>query len=174
MIAKVQHCIAMAGMMLCSISCYGQYTETSTRTLLQEQLKNTHTRQDWFVPMDKALRGLSPTQARWNDSTKNHSIAALVSHLVFWNEMNLRVFKGEEVPEFTEANEETFIAYENEDWDTLRLKLDSIQTEWEYLTKNATDTQLRQWRFEIVNMTSHTAYHTGQIVYIRKRNGWWN
>ena len=39
--------------------------------------------------------------------------------------------------------------------------------------ENATDEQISEWNVEIANMTAHTAYHTGQIMYIRKRNGWW-
>jgi hypothetical protein len=32
---------------------------------------------------------------------------------------------------------------------------------------------LNEWSSSIANMCSHNAYHTGQIVYIRKKNGWW-
>lgn len=56
-------------------------------------------------------------------------MAELVSHLVFWNEMNLKVCKGEKVPELREENKETFKAYKNKDWDSLRLRLDDIQTQ---------------------------------------------
>lgn len=101
-------------------------------------------------------------------------MAELVSHLVFWNEMNLKVCKGEKVPELREENKETFKAYKNKDWDSLRLRLDDIQTQWEYLTENATETHLSQWGIEITNMALHTASNLGQIVYIRKRNGLWN
>lgn len=144
------------------------------KSILVTQLKNTHTRQSWFVPTQQALDGLTAVQTQWKDTTENHSIAELVSHLVFWNQMNLKVFKGEEVPVFKKENKKTFTTYKNEDWDTLRLKLDSIQTAWEYLTENATEAQLDGWHLEIANMASHTAYHTGQIVYIRKQNGWWD
>ncbi len=50
------------------------------------------------------------------------------------------------------------------DWQSAVRKLDSIQTEWERLTENATDEQLADWNVEIENMTAHTAYHTGQII----------
>lgn len=88
--------------------------------------------------------------------------------------MNLKSFKGEKVPEFNEDNKETFKKNIGKDWENSVKKLDSIQTEWERLTEKATKEQIAEWNTEIANMASHTAYHPGQIVYIRKQNGWWN
>ena len=139
-----------------------------------EQLKNTHSEQNWFVPTKIAIQGLSAEQSNWKDSTENHSIAELVSHLSFWSGMNLRAFKGEDMSDFDVDNNTTFKKYTDQEWRELVIKLDSIQTEWERLTENATDEQLTEWNSEILNMTAHNAYHTGQIIYIRKRNGWWD
>ncbi len=125
------------------------------------------------MPTKKAIEGLTLEQSNLKDSTENHSIGELVSHLIFWNEMNLKEFKGEKVPEFKAGNKETFKKNNGTDWENAVKKLDSIQTEWEKLTENATGEQIIEWNTEIVNMTAHTAYHTGQIIYIRKHNGWW-
>ena len=146
----------------------------NVKTLLIQQLKSTHTNEEWFVPTKKAIEGLNLEQSNWRDSTENHSLGELTSHLIFWNEMNLKAFKGEKVSEFNDNNKETFKINNGQDWQYAIKKLDSIQTEWERLTENATEEQIMEWSAEIANMASHTAYHTGQIVYIRKRNGWWN
>ena len=87
--------------------------------------------------------------------------------------MNLKAFKGEDMSDFKVNNETTFKKYTDVEWKNLKLKLDSIQTEWERVTENATDEQLTEWSTEIVNMAAHNAYHTGQIIYIRKQHGWW-
>lgn len=167
--------VTFATLLMASVNGIAQTKpETTAKAVLLEQLRNTHTTQAWFVPAQKALDGLTAAQAQWKDSTENHSIAELVSHLVFWNEMNLKVFKGEDVQEFKEDNKVTFKAYGNMEWDSLRLQLDRVQTEWEYLMENATAVQLAEWGVEIANMASHTAYHLGQIVFIRKRKGWWD
>ncbi|MEH6681596.1 MAG: DinB family protein [Sediminicola sp.] len=155
------------------LSCKGNKELPEVKTLLVQQLKNTHTHQEWFAPTKKALEGLTPEQLMWKDSTENHSIGELVSHLIFWNEMNLKAFKGEKVPDYKEDNKETFIRYTSKDWELALKKLDHIQMEWERSTELATATQIADWNIEIANMAMHTAYHTGQIVYIRKRNGWW-
>ena len=33
---------------------------------------------------------------------------------------------------------------------------------------------IKEWSSSVANISTHNAYHTGQIVYIRKRNGWWS
>ena len=155
------------------LGCSEKNNKPNVKSLLVEQLKNTHTNKEWFVPTKKAIEGITLEQSNWKDSTENHSIGELVSHLIFWNEMNLKAFKGEKVAEFKGDNKETFKKNNGQDWENATRKLDSIQTEWEKLTENATDEQISEWNVEIANMTAHTAYHTGQIMYIRKRNGWW-
>ncbi len=147
---------------------------SNTKSLLVKQLKNTHANQEWFVPTKTAIEGLTLEQSNWKDSTGNHSIGELVSHLIFWSEMNLRTFKGEKVPEFKDDNKETFKNHNGLEWQNAVDKLDSIQTEWEQLTENAAEEQIEEWNMEIANMALHTAYHTGQIIYIRKTNGWWD
>ena len=155
------------------LGCSEKNNEANIKLLLVEQLKNTHSNQEWFVPTKKAIKGITIEQSNWKDTTANHSIGELVSHLIFWNEMNLKAFKGERVAEFEGDNKETFKKNEGQDWGNAMKKLDSIQTEWERLTENATDEQIMNWHSDIANMTAHTAYHTGQIIYIRKLNGWW-
>lgn len=143
------------------------------KSILVDLLKNAHSEQHWFVPTMTALDGLTANQSNWRDSTENHSIGELVSHLVFWNEINLRAFNGEDMTGLEVDNETTFKVHTEKEWQSLIRKLDSIQTEWEPLILNATDEQLTEWSKEIANIQAHNAYHIGQIVYIRKRNGWW-
>lgn len=148
--------------------------QPTVRSLLLEQLKNTHTDKDWFVPTHVAVQGLTAEQSNWKDSTDNHSIGELVSHLAFWNERVLIAFQGNTPPDFNDDNEITFRQFDAVQWEAAVRKLDSIQVKWEQVIETATDAQLREWSSSVANICSHNAYHTGQIVYIRKRNGWWN
>ncbi|MEA1786553.1 DinB family protein [Arenibacter sp. GZD96] len=167
--------VLLVGIGLAALSCSDKNDAqiTNVKSILVQQLKNTHTNQDWFVPTKIAIEGLTFDQANWKDSAENHSIGELVSHLVFWNEMNLKAFKGEKTTEVTIDNKETFAMNSTKEWISAVEKLDSIQNEWEQLTQKASNQKLLDWSTEIANMTAHTAYHTGQIMYIRKRNGWW-
>lgn len=165
--------IFIFGIGLLLMSCSSKPNSLQMKAFLAQQLKNTHTQEEWFAPTKVALNGVTFEQASWKDSTTNHSIGELTSHLLFWNETNLRAFKSENVSDLNIKNEETFEKYSEEEWEETLRKLDSIQTEWETLVENATEKQINDWGSEIANMCTHTAYHTGQIVYIRKQNGWW-
>lgn len=85
----------------------------------------------------------------------------------------LIAFLGETPPDFNDDNEITFRLFSAADWQKAVQKLDSIQTKWEQAVENAPEEQLRKWSSSIANICTHNAYHTGQIVYIRKRMGWW-
>lgn len=155
-------------------SCSEQKDNPSVKTLLLEQLRNSHTEKDWYVPLNIALQGLTPDQANWMDSTQNHSICQLVSHLIFWNKRILIAFQGNTPSDFNDNNDETFLKFCQNDWEASVSKLDSIQTAWEHAVENASDEQLKEWSSSIANISSHNAYHTGQIIYIRKKNNWWD
>ncbi len=55
----------------------------------------------------------------------------------------------------------------------MQSRLDSIQQQIEQLVSDAPAEDLEKWEETINNLSMHNAYHTGQMVYIRKRNGWW-
>ena len=167
--------LILLGLVLAVVGCTERANDTSkVKSLLLDQLKNTHSNQEWFVPTKTAVAGLTLDQYNWKDSTENHSIAELVSHIVFWNEMNLRAFQGEDLSNVEIENATTFKRFNAKDWESTLRKLDSVQTAWERTTERATLEQIEEWGSEIANMTAHNAYHTGQIIYIRKRKGWWN
>lgn len=151
-----------------------QSKETPTlKSILLEQLKTTHNEKDWFVPVNIAIDGLTSEQANWNDGSGNHSVAQLTSHLIFWNNQVLAKFKGENPEAFNGDNEETFKAYSEKEWDDAVKKIDAILTEWEKLVQEADENKLKDWYSTIAHIGTHNAYHTGQIVYIRKLQGSW-
>ena len=160
--------------LLCFFSCSEQNDKPTIKTLLLEQLRNSHTEKDWYVPLHIAIEELTSEQAHWKDSTQNHSICELVSHLIFWNERILIAFNGDNPPDFNDNNEETFSKYCQNNWDASVIKLDSVQIAWENAVENASDEQLNEWSSSVANISSHNAYHTGQIIFIRKKNNWWD
>lgn len=159
------------------VFCFRLYPQKGTmdfnKHVLVQQLKQAHSDQDWFVPLKTATRGLTQEQAQWKEHAETHSITELISHLTFWNERTLIAFKGETLPDFNDDNETTFTVFSTADWSTTLRKLDSLHTELELAITNASDEKVREWNSDILGLTSHTAYHTGQIVYIRKLNNWW-
>ena len=155
------------------LSCSQHRGTADIKNVLLKQLHNTHDQQEWFAPTKNALADLSAEQSHWKDTTTNHSIAELVAHITFWYEMNLKSFKGQEMSEFQANNDSTFTYHISTDWSQSIKKLDSLQTQWEIEIHQADVQKLTDWSDEILNMASHTAYHTGQIVFIRKQYNRW-
>ena len=157
-----------------SALCASAQTKTPTlRSTLLEQLKTTHNVQDWFVPVNQSLEGLTPEQAMWKDKD-NHSIGELATHLVFWNKQQLAKFKNEKAESFDGDNTKTFTNITKDGWPSIVKQLDGILTEMEKLIEKADDAKVASWANAISHISTHNAYHTGQILYIRKVQGSWN
>jgi len=149
--------------------------KATIKSVLLRQLKTTHTEKDWFVPANTAIEGLTSKQAMWKDGSGNHSAGQLTAHLIFWNERLLKKFKGEPETKFSGNNEETFNnSFDEKSWDETVKKLDAVLTDWEHEIKKADETKLTDWYDNIANMSTHNAYHTGQIIFLRKLQGSWN
>lgn len=95
-------------------------------------------------------------------------------HLIFWNERNPIVFQGGKAPDFTGNNGETFTRFNPANWEKPVARLDSVESSLEDVFAKATDEQAEKWAETAANIASHNAYHTGQIIYIRKHKGWWD
>jgi hypothetical protein len=148
--------------------------QESTKSVLLRQLKTTHTQKDWFVPANIAVEGLTAKQARWTDGSGNHSVGQLANHLVFWNKRLLRSFRNEPNEKFSGNNDETFNSFDEKSWDETVKNLDDVLSAWEKEIKNADEAKLNDWYENIANMNTHNAYHTGQIIFLRKLQGSWN
>jgi len=144
------------------------------KAVLLRQLKTTHTLRDWFVPANIAVEGLTAKQAMWTDGSGNHSAGQLANHIIFWNERLLKSFRNEPVEKFNGNNDETFNSFDEKSWDATVKKLDEVLSAWETEIKNADDAKLNDWYENIANMNTHNAYHTGQIIFLRKLQGSWN
>src|SRR5580700_11845231 len=138
------------------------------KSVLLQQLKDTHTNSNWFVCADVALAGVTPEQANWTDGKGNHSVGQLAYHIWFWNDRNLRRLKGEDAGKFSGNNDETFDKFDAKSWSETVQKLDAALTELERMVENADETKLKAIAPTIANINTHNAYHIGEIVMVRK------
>ena len=143
------------------------------KSVLTQQLKSTHDKENWFVPIAVALDGVTAEQAVWTDGSGNHSIGQLANHLLFWNERQLIKFKGEQPKPFDGNNEETFNAFTKAQWQETVKKLNDVLTQIEQMVEKADDATMKSWSETIANISAHNAYHTGQIIFVRKLQGSW-
>jgi hypothetical protein len=144
------------------------------KSILLEQLRTTHNETDWFVPANVAIEGLTPEQAKWTEGSGNHSIGQLTVHLIFWNSQQLAKMKGLPPPKFSGDNNETFNSFDAAKWSTAVKQLDDVLTELEKTVEGFDDAKINQFASNLAHIGAHNAYHTGQIVYIRKLQGSWN
>lgn len=144
------------------------------KTSLLDQLRTVHDQQDWFVPVKPALDGVTAVQASWKPQGGDHSIGQLANHLLFWNSQQLAKFKRVAPAKFDGNNEETFNTFDQARWDEIRERLDRVLSELEKLVAGADDKSLQSWAPTLGRIATHNAYHTGQILMLRKMQGAWD
>ena len=152
------------------------------RSVLLSQLRSTHNQAEWFVPVNTAVAGLTAEQAKWVptnaagkvDPNANHSVGMLTYHLLFWNTNSLAKLKGEKAPPVPSNNDETFNQFDAATWTKTVHDLDAVLTALEDLVAHVDDATLEKIAPTIANISTHNAYHTGQILYVRKLQGSWN
>ena len=147
---------------------------TTLREVLLAELKSTHGAEEWFVPANIAVKGLTAEQASWTDGKGNHSIGQLANHLIFWNSRNLARFKGETIPKFNGNNDETFDQFDTKKWNETVQQLDEVMNELEKWLETADEAKLKESAQVITHISTHNAYHIGQIIYVRKEQGTWD
>lgn len=161
--------------LLSATSLKSQTTEKLTlKKLLLAQLKTTHNKEEWFAPLNVAIDGITAEQANWKEKGADHSIAELTTHIIFWNQQELSKFLNQAVAKFSGDNNETFAAVDKDTWPLTVKKADSVMINWENAIEAADEKKLEAWYEIIGHINTHNAYHTGQIVYIRKIQGSWN
>ena len=69
-------------------------TPATLKSILLEQLRTTHNVEDWFVPVNIALQGVTADQAKWTPGPGDHSVGQLANHLLFWNTHDLASSKA--------------------------------------------------------------------------------
>ena len=144
------------------------------RDVLLSELRSTHTNAEWFVPANVAVKGLTAEQASWTDGKGNHSVGQLAYHLVFWNRQNLARLKAEKPAAFSGNNDETFTKFDTKTWNETVQQLDEVMKELENWVQTADETTLKENAQTFTHISTHNAYHVGQIIYVRKEQGSWD
>ena len=152
------------------------------KEILLYQLKTVCNQADWFVPLETAIEGITPSQAAAKYNQQNNSIEEIVHHLIYWNELYLNRFKDPEFSFSEISNDETFKNSLGLTWEHACKKIKNIFDEWISCIAGSEDAILnatisdkgKTWHIMICNLISHTAYHTGQIVTLRKEHNCWD
>ena len=147
---------------------------TNLRDVLLAELKSTHNSEEWFVPANIAVKGLTAEQAKWTDGKGNHSVGQLAYHLVFWNRQSLAKLKGEKPEKFSGNNDDTFNNFDEKSWNDVVQQLDQVLADLEKWVETADEAKLTENAQMLTHISTHNAYHIGQIIYVRKEQGSWD
>jgi uncharacterized damage-inducible protein DinB len=158
-----------------AIPIYAQEKKPTTlRDVLLSELRSTHNSEEWFVPANIAVKGLTPEQAKWTDGKGNHSVGQLANHLVFWNRRALAGLKGETPEKFSGNNDETFNNFDAKSWNGTVQQLDEVLTDLEKWIETADENKVKDSAQTLAHIATHNAYHIGQMIYVRKEQGSWD
>ena len=162
-------------LLLLTVPVHAQDKKPATlREVLLAELKSTHDSEEWFVPANIAVKGLTAEQANWRDNKGNHSVGQLAYHLVYWNRRNLERLKGETPEKFSGNNDETFDKFDAKKWNETVQQLDEVMKELENWVQTADEAKLKESAQVFTHISTHNAYHIGEIIYVRKEQGSWD
>jgi uncharacterized damage-inducible protein DinB len=150
------------------------------KEVLSNQLLANANDASWYPPFSDAVANLTEEEAFWKPNPNSHSIAEIVQHLLYWNETWQTRYKKSHVDAVPPIgnNDVSFLIKENEKFTDIKDRLLMVLLDWqELLTEKMVESDAdgfpvaAKWWEIIGNVTTHNAYHIGQIVYIRKLQG---
>jgi uncharacterized damage-inducible protein DinB len=151
--------------------------------LLLREWDFCYDKEDWYPPLAHVLRGVTAAQASWRPAGEAaNTIWENVNHLTFYKERFLKRLKGEE-SEYPQGigNDDTFVAKQQDEkaWQESVARLEAVHREIREVLAGLKEEDFDRpipkntiglWASSLV---MHDAYHTGQIVLIRKLQGSW-
>ncbi|MFJ7667544.1 DinB family protein [Lysinibacillus sp. NPDC097195] len=152
------------------------------KDVLSDQLLANANDPSWYVPFSESIKNLTEEEAFWKVSEESNSIAEIVQHLLYWNKTWQTRYKENSVQavQVVGSNESTFIMAKNTTFFELQQQLLEVLLHWqEILTEQQLESEVQEyfhanWWQVLGNVTTHNAYHIGQIVYIRKIQKSWH
>ncbi|MFS0840648.1 DinB family protein [Paenibacillus sp. 1P03SA] len=153
------------------------------KDILSDQLLANADDPSWYLPFSAAVENLSEEAAFWKPSEDSHSIAEIVQHLLYWNETWQTRYQTSDVNTVPPIgnNNKSFIIPKDKKFTDLKDQLVDVLLKWQdLLTEEKVESDVigfpvsAKWWELLGNLSTHNAYHIGQICYIRKLRKSWN
>ncbi|HVK06268.1 MAG TPA: DinB family protein [Armatimonadaceae bacterium] len=138
-----------------------------------------HSLGEEYQPPANLLSDLSPEQALEVPPGSPYSIADVLAHVVFWQELWLALIEGREGPRPAEGKNADWPRVTPEEWGPLFEQFVSGQElAWSLAeTGEAELSRLLESGFtvgeQILRLTQHNNYHFGQVALLRQMLGLW-
>lgn len=152
------------------------------KDVLSDQLLANANDPSWYIPFSDSVERLSEEQAFWKPNQDSNSIAEIVQHLLYWNQTWQTRYQKSHVDAVPTIgnNNKTFIIPENHTFADLKKQLLEVLLRWqELLSEEKVESEVNgfpehvKWWEVLGNVSTHNAYHIGQIIYIRKMQNSW-
>nr|WP_154893097.1 DinB family protein [Paenibacillus xylanexedens] len=160
---------------------------TTALDVLVIQKEDTWDQCNWIVPLSKAIEGLTAEQAAWIPPSGGLSIWQLVNHMYYYNERILeRLQDRAPSTPAAESNEATFgkpgDPLDQVGWSQLVERTTKLAKQLHNNLVTLQDSRLEEayldseqnWAQTLARWVLHDAYHSGQIVLLRRQQGSWN
>ena len=142
-------------------------------------LDSTFDKESWYAPLKHAIEGITADQASWRptgEATK--TIWENVNHLIYYKERLVANMEGSEWTHNLSGDENFYLTQQsNEDmeWKKVVERAVTAQRSLRQILSKTSIEELDQNSLEgkLLDIFLHDAYHTGQIVQIRKMQGSW-
>jgi uncharacterized damage-inducible protein DinB len=150
------------------------------KEVLSNQLLANAIDPSWYLPFSDSVANLSEDEAFWKSNPDSHCIAEIVQHLLYWNETWQTRYEKSNVNAVPSIgnNNESFLIRGSEKFSDIKGRLLDVLLQWqELLTEVIVESEVNgfpvpaKWWEILGNVTTHNAYHIGQIIYIRKLQG---
>jgi uncharacterized damage-inducible protein DinB len=151
------------------------------KDLILKQLEFSFDTEDWYPPLKDALEGVTAEQANWRpEGVAVNTIWETASHILYYKERLLAQLQNETFSNSVQSNDETFESQNTESaWKEIVTRFKENHEKLEKLISSFNEEDFDKdykgssYSEMISSISMHDAYHTGQIIQIRKLQGSW-
>ncbi|MGG3915819.1 DinB family protein [Rossellomorea vietnamensis] len=147
--------------------------------LLLRMLDTTFDQESWYAPLKPAIEGLSAEQACWRpDGEATKTIWENVNHLIYYKERMTAKLEKREWTNTLDGNDTFYLTEQindDKEWGAVVERVETAQRLLREALSKTTSEMLEEHSLEekLLDIMLHDAYHTGQIMQLRKMQGAW-
>lgn len=147
--------------------------------VLLNVLDSTFDKESWYAPFKHAIEGLTAEQAMWKPSGEGtKTIWENVNHLIYYKERLAADLEGREWTHNLDGNDTFYLTGQSNDdmeWEKVVERSKNVQCNVRQALSAISERGLEQNSLEgkLLDIMLHDAYHTGQIIQLRKMQGSW-
>ncbi|HDR7379017.1 DinB family protein [Bacillus toyonensis] len=147
--------------------------------VLLNALDSTFDKESWYAPFQHAIEGLTAEQAMWKPSGEGmKTIWENVNHLIYYKERLAANLEGREWTHNLDGYETFYLTKQSngdKEWKEVVERSENAQCNLRQVLSAISEKELEQNSLEgkLLDIMLHDAYHTGQIIQLRKMQGAW-